>query len=1010
MDASAGKAIVTGLPHSGKTSRLIELFLDSLKERPDERRVMIVPDSSHRDYLRTVIIKRGECRALRETEVVTLAEFLRGLAEAAGLLTGRRMTSLEELLAIRRMIRALNEAGEAQLPLTLATCQRMKHMIEALRNAGLYLRLLDRDAAPTLPGRRAVALKLAVRYLEAMKSAQRYDGLLAQELAVLALRQGRCGELLPELILVDGFYDLHPLHEAALAALASSARAFFITAPVLPGSTQAEELARALAKFGLEETRLPKPPTTAVRLLEAMAAVKADGGAVASETAALQTAGIELHQLPTSLKEAQFIAERVLALHRKEGLPLDEFVVVLRDADARFMAMLRHCFREAGLPLIDLTRADEPSRVGKFLSACFALAAAPTHEALLRLVHASIPALLAPSHALFAHLHWTGLFLDAEGMAAFARQHDAQAFASLLDQLRNIAPADKRSAEWMRNLLAALGRDFIAGLKPHLGASAPGAVELESERAALESILEATASLTAEEMGAEELPGLLAETCLYAGAANSRCELGTGGVYLVDALAARQWQKQVCFVPQCDRRHWPRGREDLSGEEKALRTLPALADVRLRSPEEHFAFEESLFLSALTRSTRLTIVTCPRREMGGNDLAPSPFLALLAPAVRRLGGTELPARESSFPGRRALLRHCAGVLRYGGRKPVSQTTAAVVLEMVDGDERAKLFSRGGLEGEPTDEPVAVPESLLPHSFSPSALTAYRKCPYLYFALNLVKPGGPPQSMQEGITPLMVGNAAHLALQEAFAGFPQKADINQLFRRQLAGYAALCAPEDFPLELERNCRVWNYPLRKAYENAHARLAADGTTVLTTEEELRAGFADAAGCECTLHGFVDRADKLRNGTLALTDYKTSPWSSFKGNNSEGGQAGFGVAAAPHVYPLLAAAIAEGGGEWPRFSYHLLPDNLEVMLEAKEGTSLEEARLEVIDSIARSISGIRARRFLRAPHSQCADCMRCEAYRLCRRDLFGEPMPNEVEAEFPEPVFQLAKEKLE
>jgi len=208
MDASAGKAIVTGLPHSGKTSRLIELFLDSLKERPDERRVMIVPDSSHRDYLRTVIIKRGECRALRETEVVTLAEFLRGLAEAAGLLTGRRMTSLEELLAIRRMIRALNEAGEAQLPLTLATCQRMKHMIEALRNAGLYLRLLDRDAAPTLPGRRAVALKLAVRYLEAMKSAQRYDGLLAQELAVLALRQGRCGELLPELILVDGFYDL----------------------------------------------------------------------------------------------------------------------------------------------------------------------------------------------------------------------------------------------------------------------------------------------------------------------------------------------------------------------------------------------------------------------------------------------------------------------------------------------------------------------------------------------------------------------------------------------------------------------------------------------------------------------------------------------------------------------------------------------------------------------------------------------------------------------------------
>jgi len=205
MGASMSKAIIGGLPHSGKTSKLIELFLQSLGERPDERRVMIVPDASHRDYLRTVIMQRGGLQALRESEVVTLAEFLRSLAEQAELVNGQRITSLEELLAFRRIIRGLNETGEADIPLTLAAARLVKHTVEALRNAGLLLKLLPGNETPKLPARGAVGLKAAVRHFEAMKSTQRYDGLLAQEMAVLALQDRRCVELLPELILVDGF-------------------------------------------------------------------------------------------------------------------------------------------------------------------------------------------------------------------------------------------------------------------------------------------------------------------------------------------------------------------------------------------------------------------------------------------------------------------------------------------------------------------------------------------------------------------------------------------------------------------------------------------------------------------------------------------------------------------------------------------------------------------------------------------------------------------------------------
>ena len=135
MDASAGKAIVTGLPPSGKTSRLIELFLDSLKERPDERRVMIVPDSSHRDYLRTVIIERGECRALRETEVVTLAEFLRLLAELRQALPAAGLDP-DTAEVIEADVQVVEEQAQKEKPSTAVIVAKLKSIAEVLTASG----------------------------------------------------------------------------------------------------------------------------------------------------------------------------------------------------------------------------------------------------------------------------------------------------------------------------------------------------------------------------------------------------------------------------------------------------------------------------------------------------------------------------------------------------------------------------------------------------------------------------------------------------------------------------------------------------------------------------------------------------------------------------------------------------------------------------------------------------------------------------------------------------------
>jgi len=203
-------------------------------------------------------------------------------------------------------------------------------------------------------------------------------------------------------------------------------------------------------------------------------------------------------------------------------------------------------------------------------------------------------------------------------------------------------------------------------------------------------------------------------------------------------------------------------------------------------------------------------------------------------------------------------------------------------------------------------------------------------------------------------------------------------------------------------------VWSEPLRKAYESTYERLTASGAEVLRLEEELRMGFADAKGRQCTLHGFLDRADRLPNGNLEVTDYKTSTWDSFSGKSGEGRMARYGVAVAPHVYSLLAQTA--WGAAKAQFSYHLLEGNARAVLKPGDANlSAQKLAEAVLKSVAQSIAAIRACRFPRAPHTECADCASCEAYRLCRRDVFSELVPNEVETEFPEPIFKLEKEKL-
>ncbi len=1018
MPAFAQKACVTGTPQSGKTHRLIEAYLESLREEPFARRAFVVPNTSHRDHLRVKIVEQGGLNALPEDEIVTLAEFLYRLAGEAGLLTGRRMTRVEESLALLETLERTPAAAKLELPRALATARHFLKSIEAMRHAGLFLSLMDgTQPAPVSDDVSSLLLALAGEYYAEMRT--RYDGLAGQERAVHALENAAPEILnaLPRLVLIDGFYDLYPLYQRAVAALTEHAQSLYFSLPEVPGDETIARLAGLVDSLGLTAETVSGGSTAPGELLTTIDRVKTQS--VPEEPAqmdAVAGAGIEIHPQPTYLREAEFIADRVLALHRREGIPLDDFLVVVNHAAPEFVSALEGEFAARNLPLIDLRRGQRPRLVTALLQAAFSYAAHPQADGLRTLMHAACPVFLPPTHKAFAYLHNMGAFLDAGKARKFLRDAGEKSFSDLLERLDALRKALSANRDFatLRDFAEELGNEALAEMD---GDDSPVALDAESraaEQAALDGIIEALDIPDCGSVKPAELLALAAEACSqYAGVISER---RVGGVFLVDALMARQWQKAICFIPQCDVQRWPRAPDEATLGGDQLRGHLAVTGLKLRSPRETYEFEESLFLSAIVRATRKTFITFARREVSGHPQLPSPFLTPLVAALRELGSKEPKALPNTYADERALAQACAEALRYSegeddDAKP-SRKTAAAVMQSMDGSVVSEYFRTGGIANEEPHAALSAAIELVPTSFSPNALTAYRKCPFLYFATKLLKLGGELETLEDGIGPMEVGIAVHEALKVAFEKYPERADVFKLFRDKLTSIAAAKGYlHDFELELAHELAGWNYSLREFYESEFRMLEETGTTVVSLEKDLSAKVQvyDAQGREFMLYGIPDRTDRSADGTVYIHDYKSGNPAYFEVKPAEGALTKLGVSLAPFIYPVLVQQYLKEQIELPPFSYALVRGNERrwVILKPDENDPRPPGQI-VYEAIVASIALIQECEFPRAPHRKAMDCGDCEMYRICRRDIFRETLPNIANRDIPEGLINLAKER--
>jgi|GEM_PF-3419985 len=1012
MSASAEKVCVTGTPQSGKTHRLIEAYLDSLREEPFARRAFVVPNTSHRDHLRVKIVEQGGLTALPEDEILTLAEFLYRLAGEAGLLTGRRMARVEESLALLEMLERMPAATRLELPRSLATARHFLKSVEAIRHAGLFLSLMDgTQPAPAGDEVSSLLLALAKEYYAEMHA--RYDGLAGQERAVYALENSTPDILraLPELILVDGFYDLYPLYQRAIAALAEHARSLYFSLPEVPGDETVARLASFVDSIGLTAEKVPAGPGAPAELLTALARKKSES---APEAAALPGpiagAGIEIHPQSTYLREARFIADRVLALHRREGVPLSEFLVIVTQPAPEFLTALEGEFAARKLPLIDLRRVPRPRLVVALLQAAFAYAAHPQADTLRTLMHAACPMFLAPTYEVFAYLHKMGAFLDVGKAKQFLQEAGEERFGGLQERLESLKQklTPERGFTELRDFAEELGREALAEMT---GGNAPVPLDSEdyaAEEAALEGIVRALDIPEDTGRKSSELPALASEVCsLYAGQPTER---HVGGVFLVDALVARQWQKAVCFIPHCDLQRWPRAPEEATVGRDQLRGHLAVAGLKLRSPRESYEFEESLFLSAISRATQKTFITFARRKVSGRPQLPSPFLTPLAAAMRELGAEEPAVSPNTYADERALVQACAETLRYHevgvGYQNPGTTAAAAVVRSLDESVFARYFATGGIAGEQPHSPLPMAKKLVPTSFSPNALTAYRKCPFFYFATKLLNLGDELETLEDGIGPMEVGIAVHDALKAAFEHYPERVDVFALFRDKLISIAAAKGyMHDFELELARELAGWGYSLREFYDSELSALQATGATIVSLEKGLSAKMRDAREREFAFYGIPDRTDQRNDGTVCIHDYKSGDAQRF----TEGKLTKLGVSLAPFIYPVLVQQYMKEQTELPLFSYALVKSNERQWVELAPDEKYPRPPKQIVyKAIGASIALIRECEFFRAPHQKAMDCDECEMYRLCRRDIFTEALPNIANGDIPEGLINLAKER--
>jgi len=1015
------KFLLVGPPQSGKTTKLVSAYLAHLKKSPLKRRALIVPDVSQRQYLRAQIIERGEVRFIDESEILALPEFLDSLAVQNRLVKGRRLFQYEVIALLGSLLKQNASALEIVAEdLTFPILKSFYEVISSLRRSALFVEWLlngsceiknEDKLSPQI--RQAILSSRAI--FEFYSRGECYDGLYAQEVAVASLVKGenRFKHLFPDAIFMDGFYDAHNLYRHAISSLAKRSDVFLMTVPYMPYDKSTSEF----YSFLKQELRIPERVCESASfshsaLCHALQRLKKQDWnkppqARFKKGEAFRIDSVVVGSFPTYIDEARFIADEILMLHRREKVPLGEFMVVVRSADDPFVSALVLEFEKRAIPTIIPKGRSVPSPMWSLLKCLIDYLANPSGDSCQALIGALMPYSVLNRGKLWQELYRLRSLLTPELCKETLSRLGEDAAVKLLRQVDEVRSKIEKAGE-LQTLLRLLQETANAQL-PNDGNEISGKDE-PAKNAPQKKYLDELADKDAQRILSrlvhhishlEGLPQILKALIppaieeIIKELLSVKEEKLRGSVYIVDAESARQWQKKFVFVPQADLRHYPFLKKQTwqASESETIQT--AGATITLPGAMDIFHFEESLFLSAILRSTQRTYVTYPTKDIEGHDVLPSPFLEQLA-SLPQAQAIRFPTLYPCRSVRQLVMLSAKASLAKNAE--LKETVAKAVLKLSQNEGVIEnLFFAGDVYKECSE--FALPSmGAQVAQISATELSTYRSCPYKFFATRLVPEPAELEGVEAVITEKDIGIAVHFALQRWLEENLDRDSVLNLFAEKMTqivhkkGFLGI-----FDLDLHRQRTIWSENLRRFLELEERRIEAQGLKPKRFEEtvcsQVRLGFNQ----EFTLKGKIDRLDVDPEESLRLYDYKTSKRESFRRKELKLLESL--VEVAPLVYVLLLSCNPdkfEFLKPTREFGYLLVREEQPLMtfkVSAESKDPLEEIERIVSDSATRILGG----KFERAPH-KLVDCEECEYRSICRRELYEKVEANFVEVSEP------------
>lgn len=985
VDHRGGRLRVLAGPGTGKTTTLVEAVADRINNRGVPPHEILVLTFSRRAGAELVQrITRRLRITTREPLVRTLHSYAYALLRSRALRMGepspRLLQAGESDQMVRELLAGQAETERGQWPPELSGALRTPTFAAELRE--LLLRAGERGITPARLadlGRRRrrpewqAAARFAVEYQDVSDLRQGSSGLGAaldqaeltgaalavlSDESTLAAEQARLRR-----IFVDEYQDVDPAQARLVERLASGADELVVFGDpdqsiygfrgADPGALRDIEVDRTVC-LTVSRRMAAELLCASRRISDRLPGISAHRDLTSEVHDSSRPGHVEVRALPTSAREAAFIADQLRRAHLNDGVPWSRMAVLAR-SPAAILPALHRAFGRAGVPIrvpVGYGRLRDDPAVAMLVTV-LRVATDPatlTGEVALRLLTSPAADLDTAGVRRLRRLlrRWlpdAGPTADQLAAALAGAPLPEATPADLAEPVSRIAAmirtAQDGDASDIERTLFSVWR--VADLEDRL---VRDSLRGGATGARADAVLDAVVAFFAMAADiAERLPQAGVRALLEAieeqdilgdRASGDHSRTATGAVAVMSAHAAKGLEWDVVALPGVIEGRWPvtRARPSLLDGRQAIDAAAGLP-AAIGSDPATLDEERRLFYVAVTRAPRRLIATA----VADQDTVASRFLYELA------GTDQLPTGWPSDPNGSERRRLQFADLVADLRRAVTDPSTADALAEVAAGELARLAAAGvpgahprewyGLAQRSTDAP-ALPDSV-PIAVSPSAIESLTTCA-LRGVLERRGGSGPPGEAQ------LQGTVVHALLDGLARGLSREqldAEVESFISRQT----------QFPPWLRTRTKRLLGTMVDAAVQWHADTYGSGRgperqrgpeeagsrrTLLASEVSMRVqvpgpdadaerpdrssdrsaetdATVESGSRQVVLTGRLDRLDQRADGTVVVVDFKTGATRSSRSQAAVDPQlAAYQMAVELGAFADIAPAARSGGGE--------------------------------------------------------------------------------------------------